>query len=199
MNLSKALSVLLPLTLTLAACGAPVTNVTVEVDDAGRFSFPEETDAAPPPAPPPEKVVVVFEYPDAAPTSTTKVVIEYADAGKPAPVEATDAAPIITCPDVTTCGTVLGPTALVCLANIDICYAMKSTANPIDDTDNRYDACVDLCQATMLQCESTYVNPDGTIIGAGDAGANAWDVSNETPSFDACGQVYTGCCDGCLA
>ncbi len=193
MNLSKALSVLLPLTLTLAACGAPVTNVTVEVDDAGRFSFPEETDAAPPP---PEKVVVVFEYPDAAPTSTTKVVIEYADAGKPAPVEAPDAAPVITCPEVTTCGTVLGPTALVCLANIDICYAMKSTANPIDDTDNRYDACVDLCQATMLQCQSTLVNPDGSIIGTGDAG---YGVQDETNAYGACGETYTGCCDGCLA
>jgi hypothetical protein len=198
MNLSKLVSILFPLTITLAACGAPVTNVTVELDDAGHLlPSPDDnkSDAMAPTAPPPETVVVKVEYPDATPT--TKVVIEVADAaGKTASPPASDAAAIITCPDVTTCGTVLGPTALVCLANIDICYAMKSTANPIDDTDNRYDACVDLCQATMLQCEAQFVNPDGTIIGVGDAG---YGVENETNAFGMCGETYTGCCNGCEA
>jgi hypothetical protein len=189
MNLSKALSVLLPLTLTLAACGAPVTNVTVVVDDAGHTTY-VESDAAPPT---PETVVVKVEYPDAGPSTTIVVKTEAADAGTPKAPPTSDAAPAITCPDVTTCGTVMGPIALTCLANIDICYATRSTVDPVDDTDNHYDACMDLCQAALFQCQAQFVNPDGTIIGADDSG-----VLNETGAYNTCAETYVDvCCGGC--
>jgi hypothetical protein len=171
--------------LFAVACGpAPVTNVTIEIDDAGRFAEPIPAPAAPDAAVPP-------------PTTTVLVKVEYPDASAPTETATPDAAVAIVCPDPSTCGTVLGPTALTCLAQIDICYAMRSTSDPIDDTDNRYDACLDLCQATLLQCQSTLVNPDGTVIGTGEGGVEQ--VENETNAYDACGGAYNLCCNGCLA
>jgi hypothetical protein len=173
MNLSTTASLLLSLTLTLAACGAPVTNVIVEADDAGHVPYPVDGDAAAPA--PPETTIVKVELPD---TATPKLV---------------DAA--IVCPDPASCGTVLGPTALTCLAQIDLCYATRSTADPTNNTDNHYDACVDLCQATLLQCQSALVNPDGTVIGAEDGGP----AVNETTTYEMCGETYANCCNGCEA
>jgi hypothetical protein len=163
----------LSLSILAAACIAPAS--TVERDDAGATSFPtvtvdvEEPDAAPAPVtpPPPATVVVIVERPDAA-------------AAAPAP--AVDAGPT-PCPELASCGTILDPLALLCLASIAACDEAANHA-----AGNFYDACMDACLRTELSCEASFVNTDGTVIGPDGEPAN---------NYAACVEMYVVCGGAC--